>query len=136
MDSQASYRQCASAMLASSRRRHAFGHRCFRLGLIGAFGVLAFLFSVVSPYDDDIQQEVIELHKPKQTILITYKAPSHIRGLRIKTATSSALMPSAHMLVAAVEQIYLPGEADPAKIVGKPIGERSPPANSRSRSVL
>jgi hypothetical protein len=31
---------------------------------MGALGVLAFVFSAVSPEDDDIQQEGIEVHKP------------------------------------------------------------------------
>jgi len=57
MDALPSYRQCAIAALPFSRRRHRLGHRCACLGLIGVLGVLAFLFSALSPGDDDIQQE-------------------------------------------------------------------------------
>ena len=130
MGSQPSHGQCVSAAFPSSRRRHAFGRHCVRSGLIGACGVLAFLFSVVSPYDDDIQQEVIELLKPKQTVLIIFKAPSHIRGLRLKTAPS-ALIPSAQILVcyAVVEYVSIRGEADQARIVGNRTDDRSPPTD-------
>ena len=42
-------------------------------GLLAALGVLAFFFSVISPNDDDIQQEFIQGHKPKQVVVCNHK---------------------------------------------------------------
>src|SRR6267143_1759934 len=35
-------------------------HGCVLFGLLSTLGLLAFFFSVVSPYDDDVQQEFVK----------------------------------------------------------------------------
>ena len=39
---------------------------CVLFGLLAAIGLLAFMFSAVSPYDDDVQQEFVQGNKPKR----------------------------------------------------------------------
>lgn len=43
-------------------------------GLLAAVGFLAFMFSAVSPYDDDVQQEFVQSNKPKQLLVANHKA--------------------------------------------------------------
>ena len=93
MDALSSYRQCALAAIPFSPRRHRLGHRCVTLGVIGACGALAFLFSVVSPYDDDIQQEFVQDSKAKQFVLATYRFAPNVRGLRTNTARCALVPP-------------------------------------------
>ena len=51
---------------------------CVPFGLLTALGLLAFLFSVVSPYDDDVQQEFVQGKKPTQCVVV--KLQSCLRG--------------------------------------------------------
>jgi hypothetical protein len=48
------------------------GHRCVLLGLLGALGALAFIFSAISPDDDDIQQVRYALAPPTLQIASFY----------------------------------------------------------------
>jgi hypothetical protein len=58
MDLVIKFDHCASAA-TPLRGRHRFS--CYAvLGLVGVLGVLAFIFSAVSPDDDEIQQEFIK----------------------------------------------------------------------------
>jgi hypothetical protein len=78
MGAQPSYWQCAVTTVVLScrrRRRHCYT----RLVLIGAFGVLAFIFSAISPEDDDIQQEFIQGNEQKYSAVADYKAGHPIR---------------------------------------------------------
>jgi len=79
MDAQPSYRQCAATAPVLSCRQ---GRRyyCARWGLIGVFGVLAFLFSAVSPDDDDIQQEFVQASKSKQFVLAAHLSAPCVFG--------------------------------------------------------
>ena len=57
----------------SSRRRVGL------FGLLAAIGFLAFMFSAVSPYDDDVQQEFVQSNKPKQLLVANHKASRDAR---------------------------------------------------------
>jgi hypothetical protein len=46
-------------------------------GLLAAVGVLAFFFSVISPYDDDVQQEFIQANKTKQLASVDHRSPDN-----------------------------------------------------------
>ena len=67
-----------------SRRTLRSGSRCSRrrvglFGLLAAVGFLAFMFSAVSPYDDDVQQEFVQSNKPKQLLVANHKASRDAR---------------------------------------------------------
>jgi hypothetical protein len=49
------------------------GHRRVLLGLLGAFGVLALVFSAASPGDDDIQQSSFKVVSQDNVFLPTTK---------------------------------------------------------------
>jgi hypothetical protein len=66
---------------ASERSAKTFGlgsrfwrHRVGWFGLLAAIGFLAFMFSAVSPNDDDVQQEFVQSNKPKQLLVANHKA--------------------------------------------------------------
>src|SRR6266436_7659303 len=74
MDAVANDGQRVTAARHLSLHTVRLSHCCVRLGLLAAFGFLAFLFSVVSPYDDDIQQEFVQNNKARQLVVANYKA--------------------------------------------------------------
>src|ERR1700680_1204584 len=93
MDAVANYPQRAiKAEPLLPRRPCRIGHRRALLGLLGAIGVLAFVFSAASPGDDDIQQEFFQSSKSKQCLLANYKALSNLQTFRMGIV-SSALSP-------------------------------------------
>ena len=131
MDALPSYRQCAIAALPFSRRRHRLGHHCACLGLIGVLGVLAFLFSAVSPGDDDIQQEFFQGNKAKQFVLATYRSAPNVRGFRINRVPSALLPPrplSTRCNV--IRRVLSVDEKILGTIVSSRTGDRSPPSKS------
>jgi hypothetical protein len=61
----------------SSRRRVGL------FGLLAAIGFLAFMFSAVSPYDDDVQQEFVQSNKPQQLLVANHKASRDAQTLGV-----------------------------------------------------
>jgi hypothetical protein len=124
-------RERALCVFAASIRPRNHHIRC--LGLIGVVGLLAFVFSAISPEDDDIQQEAIEVHQPKQTFFVEFKAPPSIRGSRRASTTSLVIfftrrffarpLPTARAIVG--------GEELHSGTFGSQTVDRSPP-NKRS----
>jgi hypothetical protein len=51
------------------RRRNSGSVRRVVFGLVGVLGVLAFIFSAVSPDDDEIQQEFAQGSKSRQDVV-------------------------------------------------------------------
>ena len=77
MDDAANYPQRAiNAEPLLPRRPCRLGHRFVLLGLLGALGAFAFIFSAISPDDDDIQQEFFQSSKSRQCFLANYKTVS------------------------------------------------------------
>jgi len=112
------------------RPRH-LGHHCALLGLLFAFGVLAFLFSAVSPDDDDIQQQFVQGNKAKQFVLATSKSVPNIRGFRINRVPSALLPPrplSTRCTV--IGRVLSVDEKIIGTIVSSRTGDRSPPSKS------
>lgn len=60
--------------------------------LMGALGVLAFIFSAVSPYDDDFQQEFGLANKQIECVLLNWKSIPSIRGTLVNPV-QCALVP-------------------------------------------
>ena len=61
-------------------------------GLIGVLGVLAFVFSAVSPDDDEIQQESFQGNKKREYVVQHWKSILSIRGTLI-TPVHCAILP-------------------------------------------
>jgi len=129
MDPQPSYRQCAIATLPFLRCRHRLGHHCACLGLIGIFGVLAFLFSAISPDDDDIQQEFVQNNKAKQLAVANYK----VRELRTFCTSNirPALLPQTLPAICCGvrERARIVDKRIPGTILSRRTAARSPPVN-------
>ncbi len=130
MDAQPSYRQCAvTTLVLSCRRRRRYC--CARRGLIGAIGVLAFLFSAVSPGDDDIQQEFVQGNKPKQRVLANYKATCELRTFGTSTVPPALVtLPRPTIQRAVVGRVLSVDEKILGTIVSSRTGDRSPPSKS------
>src|ERR1700757_2836398 len=112
-------RQRAIPAIPFSPRWRRLGHHWALLGLIGAFGVLAFIFSAVSPDDDDIQPDLVQSNKSKKFIFATYKAPSYARGLRTSPVCSASLYqrPQRFVTCHAIALIVTPHEEIEATIL-------------------
>jgi hypothetical protein len=70
------------------------GHHRTYLRFLAVFGVLAFIFSATSPYDDDIQQEFCQISKSKQCVLTNYKAVRNLGTSRICAAHYALASPT------------------------------------------
>ena len=106
-------------------------YRCALLGLLVAIGVLALLFSAVSPNDDDIQQEFVQGAKPKQRLLADYKATREVRTL-VRSTGSPVLSAQMRTSIgrAVVGAVLIVAEKVPGKIISSRTGNRSPPSKS------
>ena|SRR6516164_1451017 len=97
----------------------------------GVLGVLAFVFSAVSPYDDEIQQEFFKCPETRQFVVQNCKP---IRGIRI---TVIDLVDHALFLrglvcfrCSWVEQVRVSDVEIRAAIFCSQTGDRSPPTRS------
>ena len=116
MDAVLNYPQRTIKAVSFSLRPRRLGHHCALLGLIGALGVLAFIFSAVSPDDDDIQQEFVQSSKSKQFVLANYKTVSNLCTFLINTVSSAI-------------RVSIPDKFS-ARIFTSRTGDRSPPTKS------
>lgn len=73
------------------RKRHS-SKRFAVFGLIGVLGVLAFVFSAVSPEDDEIQQESFQGNKKREYVVQNWKSIPFIRGALV-TPVHCAIVP-------------------------------------------
>ena len=115
-----------------ARRPRHRSHYHAVLSLLAAFGVLAFVFSVISPDDDDIQQDFFQGSKSKQCVRADYNAVSSLQTFRICAVYSALaqLTPRfAHYYVAAL--VAVPSDEIKSRVCGSRTGERSPPYRSR-----
>lgn len=112
-----------------SQERHRSNRHLFALA--GVLGVLAFVFSAVSPYDDEIQHEFFRRPETRQFVVQNCKL---IRDIRISV---NGLVPHAlarRSLVcfrgASVEQARVFDVEIRAAIFCSQAGSRSPPTRS------
>jgi hypothetical protein len=108
---------------------HRLGRYYALLGLLGAFGVLAFIFSLSSPTDDDIQPECFLSSKSKQCFRTNYKAVSNLRAFRICSIRSALAPPTLQTTSYDVTaRVYVTGDEIKDRICSSRTGDRSPPA--------
>jgi hypothetical protein len=107
------------------------GHGCVLFGLLTTLGLLAFFFSVVSPYDDDVQQEFVQGKKPKQCVVLNCKAARAVRTL-VTNKVRSALPPQGLLIISCgvVRHTLVPDEEILRAIACSGTGDRSPPSRS------
>lgn len=118
-----------TAELARGPRRRS--RRRALLNLLAAFGVLAFVFSAISPDDDDIQQEFLQSSKSKQFVLANYKAVSSLQTGRICTVYSALAQPTPQFAGYCVTaRVSVPSDEIKSRVCGSRTGERPPPNSS------
>jgi hypothetical protein len=132
MDAAANYPQRAiKAGPLLPRRPCRIGHRRALLGLLGAFGVLAFVFSAASPGDDDIQQEFFQGRKSRHCFLANYKSVSSLQTFRICTVRSALAPPTQHFASFYVTaRVSVPDDEIKVRVCSGSTGDRSPPTKS------
>ena len=131
MDAAANYAQRAiKAEPLLPRGPCRIGHRRVLLGLLGAFGVLAFVISAASPVDDDIQQEFFQSSRSRQCFLANYKTVSS-RTFRICTVRSALAPPTQQFASYDVTaRVSAPDDEIKGRICSSRTGDRSPPTKS------
>jgi hypothetical protein len=101
--------------------------RCVLFGLLTTLGLLAFCFSVVSPNDDDVQQEFLQSSKSRQCFLANYKTVSS-RTFRICTVRSALSPPTTQFASYDVTaRVSAPDDEIKGRICSSRTGDRSPP---------
>jgi hypothetical protein len=101
------------------------------LSLLTALGVLAFIFSTISPEDDAIQQDCRLSSKSKQYALAKYKTVSDLRTFLICTVRSALAPPTqryASYMTASV--FFIPADEIKGIVCSSKTGDRSPPRKS------
>src|SRR6266852_2630314 len=108
-----------------------FSHRWILFGLLTTLGLLAFFFSVVSPYDDDVQQEFVQGKKPKQCVVLNCKAACAVHTFGTNKVRST-LLPQRLPIIccSVVRHALVPDEEILRSISSSEIGDRSPPSRS------
>ena len=104
---------------------------CVLFGLLTTLGLLAFFFSVVSPYDDDVQQEFVQGKKPKQCVVVNCKA-ARADNTFGTNKVRSALLPQRLLIICCgvVRHALVQDEEILRTIASSGIGDRSPPSRS------
>ena len=96
------------------------------LRLLAAAGVLAFLFSAVSPYDDSIQQEFIRIRKSAQSSVLSWRVVHSfaVADQPLSVIRLSSPVPVRDTLERAVDDS---SSSLPQMLSASPVGERPPP---------
>jgi hypothetical protein len=107
------------------------GHRSTLLALLAAFGALAFVFSAISPTDDDIQQEFFRTSKSTQCAFASHRAVSNLRLFQIRAVFSVPALPTpqfpSHF---ATTRVSVPEDEIKGRVCSSRTGDRSPPTAS------
>jgi hypothetical protein len=107
------------------------GHRSALLALLAAFGALAFVFSAISPTDDDIQQEFLRTSKSTQCAFASHRAVSNLRIFQIRAVFSAPAPPTpqfpSHFAIA---RVSVPEDEIKGRVCSGRTGDRSPPTAS------
>lgn len=119
------------ATTAHSRRRRGFNPYAVLGRLIGVLGVLAFIFSVASPEDDDLQQEVA-LRSESRPSLVQHRNSIASTRVILNGSVHHALV--ARTLVSfhyrAIQRVRMPALKIWDTVVAKRLLDRSPPTGS------
>jgi hypothetical protein len=115
---------------ARAPRRRSFNLYAL-FGLAGALGVLAFIFSAVSPEDDDIQQEFAQGPESRQCLVQNCKSITSIRVTLVDPVHFAVV---ARTLLSfrytALERVRMPSVKIGAMVFRSRTGDRSPPTRS------
>ncbi len=114
-----------------ARRPRRLGCRYPLLCALAAFGFLAFIFSAISPDDDDIQQESLQSSRSKRYVLANYKGLSNLGSFRICTVRS-ALAPATPQFASyyVTARVSVPCDEIKGRVCSSRTGDRSPPTKS------
>ena|ERR1700756_5546047 len=110
------------------RCEHARTARCAALMLFSLLGVLAFLFSAVSPEDDDLQQEFVQVSKARRTLVRECKSiPAiEVQG-KNRIAPVAVLRVPFYIRHFLVGLVVVPGFQSRREVFNQSITGRSPP---------
>jgi hypothetical protein len=131
MDAVANIRRVVKAepWFARGRRRLICQYEPLRL--LAALGVLAFIFSAISPVDDDVQQEFFQNSKPKQCFLANCKAVSSLRTFQVRLVHCALAPPTPQFASYNVTaRVSVPGDEIKGRVCSSRTGDRSPPTKS------
>src|SRR6516162_1622443 len=115
---------------ARAPRRRSFNLYAL-LGVVGVLGVLAFVLSVVSPDDDDMQQEFVQRSESRQCLVQNCRSLTSFRvtlfdplycALAARTAVS--------FRYSAIEHVRMLGATAGSRVFCSRTGDRSPPTRS------
>jgi hypothetical protein len=100
-------------------------------GFLITFGLLAFFFSIVSPHDDDVQQEFVQGQKSKQCVVANWKAARAVHTFGTNKVRS-ALLPQRLLIFCCgvVRHALVPDTEILRTIFSSGTGDRSPPSRS------
>lgn len=114
-------------------RRSARASSYALLACVGLLGVLAFICSVVSPEDDDIQQEFVQATKAGRPLVRDVKSiPTiEIQG-KSRVAPVAVLRIPFSVRRFSVELVVVPGFQSRKEIFSRSITGRSPPSQAFS----
>lgn len=131
MDAVANTRRVVKAEPLFARRPRRLGRQYALLRLLAALGVLAFIFSAISPVDDDIQQEFFQRSKSKQCVLANYNAVSNLRTFRVRIVHSALAPPTPQFASYDVTaRVSVPGDEIKGRVCSSGTSDRSPPTKS------
>ena len=120
------------AVAASLRERpNSAATRCAVFRLVGVLGILAFLFSVVSPYDDEIQQEFAQGTKTRRCVVRNWKSIPNVR-ITLVNPVCCAIVPRRLPFVrcSAIERVLICDVEIGATAFPSQTSGRSPPTRS------
>src|SRR5215470_12532724 len=106
------------------------GRRQALVSILAAFGILAFIFSAISPVDDDVQPDFFQRSKSKQIIFV-YRAASTLQTFRIRTVHSALATPTPQFASYDVTaRLAVCGDQTKNRVCINTAGDRSPPSKS------
>src|ERR1700746_3867994 len=113
------------------RRRNSGSVRRAVFGLVGVLGVLAFIFSAVSPDDDEIQQEFAQGSKSRQDVVRNWKSIPRVH-VTLVNLVHNAIVPRRPPPVrcSAIARVLIWDIKNAATALPNRICGRSPPARS------
>ena len=127
---------CDHCIIAEAPLRERPTSNCYAVfGLVGVLGVLAFIFSAVSPDDDDIQQEFVQGSKTRQVVVQNFKSIPSIRVLINSVHYVFVPQGLTSLRCSAIERVRICDPKIGATIFRSRTGDRSPPATSSCSSL-
>lgn len=99
-------------------------------GFIGALGVLALIFSALSPHDDDIQQEFAQVGKNRQRVVRNWKSIPSVCATLVSPVQQLVARSLFCFCRSAIGRVVVSDAKIGATVFPRRIGGRSPPPTS------